>query len=384
MPEQITQFKCPSCTGPLNFLAASGLMECEYCGAKFKPEEIEALYQEKTDKAEANFTQEAEVAEAEGQWDVSEMSDDWGKDGAGMRAYNCTSCGAELVCDGTTAATICPYCGNNAIVPGQFSGVLKPDVVLPFKLDKAQAIAALKKHYSGKWLLPKAFSQANHIEEIQGVYVPFWLYHAQVDADCSYHGTNSRTYTSGSYEVTETDHFRVQRQGVVTFDGVPVDGSKKMENSYMDSLEPFDYSQLQPFSTAYLSGYVADRYDEDADQCAERADTRCKNSAIAAMRADITGYQSLTMSGSQTKLHRGKVRYALLPVWVLHTKWQEKSYLFMMNGQTGKFVGDLPVDKRKFWLSTAIGAVLLTLVLFFTKLGPFLGGIVAKWIFGIG
>ena len=165
MPTQVTNYQCPACTGPLHFVGASGKLECEYCGASYEVAEIEALYAEKEEKAAA-AQQAAEEANA-GQnppsedgdaWDTSGFSEDWGTEGDGMRAYSCPSCGAELICDENTAATSCPYCGNPTVVPGQFSGQLRPDFIIPFKLSKEDAVKALKDHYKGKILLPKSLT----------------------------------------------------------------------------------------------------------------------------------------------------------------------------------------------------------------------------------
>lgn len=359
MPTQITDYKCPACTGPLHFVGESGRLECDYCGAGYDVAEIEALYAEKERQAEAAFA----GAEADGEetpWDVSGMSGDWGADADRMRAYNCPSCGAELICDETTAATSCPYCGNNTIVPGQFSGALKPDYVIPFKLDKEAAKRALKNHYRGKFFLPRAFTAANHIEEIKGLYVPFWLFDAAAQADCTFHATRSRTHREGDWRVTVTEHYTVRRAGSMEFERVPADASQKMPDDYMDSIEPFDYSDLKPFSTAYLPGYLADKYDVSAQESMERADLRCRNSATEVMRRDVSGYATVNPTGGSVRLHRGKVHYALLPVWTLRTKWNGKEYLFMMNGQTGKMVGDLPASYGKFWGLFAALAVLFS------------------------
>ena len=99
-----------------------------------------------------------------------------------MRSYVCKSCGGEIVGDATTAATACPFCGNPVVMMGQFVGALRPDYVIPFKLDKKAAKAALMKHYGSKRLLPKVFKDQNHIDEVKGVYVPFWLFDTDVDA----------------------------------------------------------------------------------------------------------------------------------------------------------------------------------------------------------
>lgn len=374
MPAQIAEYKCPACTGPLHFVGESGKLECDYCGSTYDVAEIEALYAGQEAGAKAAF-QEAEAKEKNGEpgeepaWDTSDLQGDWGADGEGMKAYNCPSCGAELICDATTAATSCPYCGNNTIVPGQFGGTMKPDYVIPFKLDKKAAVAALKKHYSKKFFLPRAFSSGNHLEEVQGIYVPFWLFDAGAEADCRFHATRSHTHTDGDYRVTVTEHFNVRRSGTMEFERIPVDGSKKMPDDYMDSIEPFDYDGLKPFSTAYLPGYLADKYDVTAQESMERADRRCHNSAFDQMRRDISGYEVVNQVGGNVRLHRGKVHYALMPVWTLRTRWKNQDYLFMMNGQTGKMVGDLPVSNGKVTAFFSVLAVTLSGLMLWSGLG---------------
>ena len=377
MASQITNYKCPACTGPLHFVGASGMLECDFCGAKYDVAQIEAMYAEKEaaavaatekaeKKAEANRQKLADM-EAQG-WDTSGLNNEWGAEADGMKAYSCPSCGAELICDASTAATSCPYCGNPTVVPGQFSGALKPEFVLPFKMTKDDAVRALRAHYRGKPFLPRSFTAGNHIEEIQGVYVPFWLFDGGAEGEVDYKAANSRTYKDDDYEVTETDHYDVHRGGSIAFEKIPVDASSKMPDDHMDSIEPFDYTQMQPFSTAYLPGYLADRYDEDADACAERAYRRMYNSTADALHATTGGYSEIHPISENINVDMTHAHYALLPVWMLHTRWKDKDFLFAMNGQTGRLIGDLPVDKSRVaaWfagISLPLMAVLAFLLL---------------------
>ena len=356
MPTQVTNYQCPSCTGPLHFSGASGRLECEYCGASYDVAEIEALYAEKEKKAaeaqqateEGGAGQGAPAADG-GAWDTSDFCEDWGAEGDGMRAYGCPSCGAELICEESTAATSCPYCGNPTVVPGQFSGALRPDFIVPFKLSKEDAVKALKSHYKGKFFLPKSFTAENHLQEIQGIYVPFWMFDGEAEGNARYEATRSHTYRSGDYEITETEHYDVYRAGSISFEKIPVDASSKMSDDYMDSIEPYDYQDLKPFSTAYLPGFLADKFDVTVDQCRQRADQRCEGTLEAVLRNTVTGYNACSLKQKTASLKRGKVHYALMPVWMLNTKWDGKDFLFAMNGQTGKLVGELPVNWRKFW-----------------------------------
>lgn len=317
----------------------------------------------KAEAAQAAKVEAAEAAAASGGWDTSDLSRDWGAEADGLRVYSCPSCGAELICDQSTAATACPYCGNPAIVPGQFSGALRPDYILPFRLSKDDAVQALRAHYKGKPFLPRSFTSANHIEQIQGVYVPFWLFDGGAEGEVDYKAANSRTYRDDDYEVTETDHYDVHRGGSIAFEKIPVDASSKMPDDHMDSIEPFDYTQMQPFSTAYLPGYLADKYDVTVDDSRARADRRSRETLENALRETVTGYGTCVTDRTDIRLHRGKVHYALLPVWMLSTKWNGESFLFAMNGQTGKLVGDLPTDRGRYWSTFGAIAGVVTVAL---------------------
>ena len=360
MSKPVTNYQCPSCTAPLHFSASTGRLECDFCGQSYTVEEMDALYAP-SDSAAAP----QEPTEAEQSCAAAQLGRDW--DDTHMRLYSCPSCGAQLICEETTAATSCPYCNNPSVIPGSFRGILRPDFVLPFKLEKKEAVAALKKHYRGKRLLPKAFTRDNHIEEVKGVYVPFWLFDGETSARISYSASNSSSYRSGDYQITETKHYDVLRAGTVRFEKVPVDGSEKMPDAYMDSIEPFDYSALVPFSPAYLPGYLAEKYDVDAEDARDKAEDRCAGSAEELLRQTVTGYDSVETESRDIRVRQDHPRYALLPVWMLTTRWKDQNYLFAMNGQTGTMVGDLPADKGRlrawFWGTFVTATALFSLFL---------------------
>ncbi|MCQ2586492.1 MAG: hypothetical protein MJ174_00140 [Treponema sp.] len=352
---KVTNYQCPACTGPLHFVGSSGKLECDYCGSSFEVSEIDAIYNEKVKEAKDEADKEAANAAAEEE-QVDEDRDDvevkvegkeWNQDE--IKLYNCSSCGAEIISEPNTVATSCPYCGNPTVIPGQFTAGIMPEKVIPFKYDKNAAINALKNHYKKKIFLPKVFSTENHIEEIKGIYVPFWLYEGEIFARVSMHGTRVHTHRSGDYEVIETDHYRIRRSGSVPFDMVPADGSEKMDDALMDSIEPFDYSELKEFTTSYLPGYYAESYDVSAEQNMPRLKSRIEASALSIMRGDVGYYNSLVVTSSKFNITKCTPHYVFMPVWLLNTKFNGKNYQFAMNGQTGKLVGNLPVSKGKFF-----------------------------------
>lgn len=396
MAPETTNYQCPNCSGRLDYDGASGMLVCASCKSTFSPQEIERLYANKQEQAdeEAQKRNAAEAAAqrtaseneregAPGEEPAAQSAPDGGSaaqgapgaaapgkkahpapdedpiqtylkrvrwedaDAEGMRSYTCPSCGAELLVDSVTAVTSCPYCGNNTVVPGQLAGLLKPDFVIPFEKTRDDAVAALNAHYRKKRFLPSSFTSENHLEDVQGVYVPFWLYDAQAKSSGTFEGLRETTWSDDRNMYVKTDHFDVSRRCSMSFAEVPVDGSQKMPDAHMDAIEPFDYGKMQPFSIGYLPGFLTDRYDEDAEACRARAAQRMRETAIDAMRDTVTGYSQVIDRTADASVSWDRVSYALLPVWMLHTSWNGEDFLFAMNGQTGKVVGDLPVERRK-------------------------------------
>lgn len=353
---EIQEYKCPCCGGAIAFDSTIQKMKCPYCDTQFDMETLASYDSELKSEQKDDMSWQAASG---GEWQEGETGS--------LRSYVCKSCGGEIACDENTAAASCPFCGNPVVMMGQFSGALKPDYVIPFKLDKKAAKEALQKHYEGKRLLPKVFKDENHIDEVKGVYVPFWLFDAKADVNMRYKATKIRTWSDSKYEYTETSFFSVTRGGSLGFEKIPVDGSTKMPDDLMDSLEPFDISKAEEFQTAYLAGYLADKYDVDSKKCAKHANARIRKSAQKAFDATVKGYATVTKENGSIQLRNRKVKYALFPVWILNTTWNGQNYLFAMNGQTGKMVGDLPVDKAAykkwlFGLTGAIGGVLYAIL----------------------
>ncbi len=351
----LLDYKCPCCGGAISFDSGLQKMKCPFCGTEFDVEAFksydDSLKQEQADQMDWQTP-------AGSEWQAGETD--------GMAVFTCKSCGGEIVGDENTAAASCPYCASPVVMTGRLSGALRPDYVIPFKLDKNAAKAGFAKHLQGKRLLPKVFKAQSHLDEVKGIYVPFWLFDADADANIRYRATRVRTWSDSDYDYTETSFYSVLRGGTIGFERVPVDGSSKMPDDLMESVEPYYFADAVDFQTAYLAGYLADKYDVTAQQSIHRANERIKRSTEDSFAATVQGYTTVTPETSQVRLSNGRANYALYPVWLLSTTWNGKQYLFAMNGQTGKFVGNLPVDKKAYWrwllsLTAGIGAAVLGL-----------------------
>ncbi len=334
MNPEAREYKCPACGAGLAFDPTTGDMGCAYCDSHFTLQQL----------AELSAAEEESAATAnEIQWDTYEKTEETGD----YSALICPSCGAEIVADSTTAASECVYCGNPAIIRQRLTGMFRPDWVLPFKTTKQQAVNALKKLYQGKKLLPDAFTEGNRVEKVAGMYVPYWMYDCQSNAYMTYDATKVSFFSDAQYNYTRTDKYVVARGGTAQFNGIPVDGSTKLDNKYTEAIEPYDYSDLVEFRDMYLSGYLADKYDVDSAECNPRADERVRVTMTEELQKTVQGYSSVTLRDARVNNTNGKIHYALMPVWMLNTRFEGQTYTFAMNGQTGKMIGDLPVDKKK-------------------------------------
>lgn len=340
----LLEFKCPCCGGAIAFDSSLQKMKCPYCDNEFDIDTLKSL-DEKLDSS------------AEPEWET-QTGCGW-NDNDGVCSYVCNSCGGEIICDENTAAACCPYCDSPVVMKGKLSGDLKPDYIIPFRLDKNAAKAGLKNYFKGKRLLPKVFGDENHIDEIKGVYVPFWLFDAEISADMRYRATRVSVWSDSKYDYTKTSFYSVRRGGNVSFEHVPVDGSQKMPDDIMEAIEPFDFSAAVDFKTAYLAGYLADKYDVSDKESVGRANERIRSTTEHTFSETVVGYASVVPDGANISFSNTDTKYALLPVWLLNTTWRGKKYVFAMNGQTGKLTGDLPVDKKAYvrWLFGLAAAV---------------------------
>jgi DNA-directed RNA polymerase subunit RPC12/RpoP len=272
--------------------------------------------------------------------------------------YNCPSCGAAVVTDGNTSATKCVYCLSPVILTGRLSGEYKPSKLIPFKITKEQAEGMFKEYCKKRWFLPSDFRSGAKLDDMMAIYVPYWISDNTTSGSITASCKNIRSWRQGDYQYTETKEYIAVRAGSMDFAGIPHNASTRTDDVLMECIEPFNYLEKADFKMSFLSGYIAEKYDVEKDAVFPRIKERSVNAATDVMRKSITGYSSVTVTGNTLDIKKNKWEHYLLPVWLLSYKYNDKFYHFAINGQTGKFAGDLPVSKAKLALATAGAAVL--------------------------
>lgn len=327
----LLSYKCPNCGGGLKFDAASQKLKCEFCLSVFTEEEIEKM---------------EPVASVAG--DASGAADSSGTGDAVI--YTCPSCGAEVVTDATTAATFCYYCHNPVVLSGRLSGEFLPDYVLPFAVDKKKATEIFLSWISKKKFVPKTFFSKDQIEKFTGVYFPYLIYSCQVDGRLRAEADQTvRSWTTGNIRYTEHKKFQVEREGQLDVKNVARNALSKNDRALIESVLPFDMEKLAPFQLTYLTGFQAEKRDMEGTAFEAEVEEEVRAYTIQSLTSSVSGYSSVDVKNSETRIQNARWQYALLPVWVMtyRDKRTDKVYYFAMNGQTGKTCGRLPVDKGK-------------------------------------
>lgn len=311
--------KCPGCASNLLFDDESKKLQCKSCGKDYYPEFFEisdvlnqTISNEDADDSEENFNQE----------------------------IVCNSCGAVVVAERNTASSFCAFCGSPALVANRLSRAFKPDTIIPFKIDREKAETIFREWASTKKYLPRDFLAEKTIRKISGLYVPFWL----IDADCTIDVTGG----ANNSDEKANYYYNIRRKGTFKMRRVPFDGSLQISDQLMESIEPFDYREMLPYSSGYLPGYYAERYDLSADDMAERISDRfryylneeCRNFVMTA------NYEKYIIDTDNSVSDNYSCLYALLPVWFLSYEYKGLYYRIAINGQTGEIAGSVPEDEK--------------------------------------
>ena len=340
----VLQYKCPSCGADMVFKSETGLLTCESCGFTQQIENMKKPDLHQTGEPDPNEIPASDYSDYRDETSYNTFED------GQTKQYECTNCGAVLLTNDDTSATICSFCGAAMVLGDRLSGSLAPNKIIPFTISKEQAQEAFKKWCKKGLLTPSGFMTADRIKNISGMYVPFWLYDLNGRGEASATCTKVRKYTRGNYEYTETSYYDVYRKVDLNYSRIPADASEKMDDEMMDKLEPFHYSDLKEFNTPYLAGFTAEKYNYTDKDMFPRLEQRATNYVSSYIEGTMAGYTTTRYNHKWIDIRQRNADYTLMPVWMICYDYQHAEHNFYMNGQTGKIVGTPPLSKGKIFL----------------------------------
>ena len=346
-------YQCPNCNGVLSYDAGKDVLACAHCGSVFAEGEVDRAIPLGNGDAAGGVDHVLTVEEflEHAPWEAD------GTNADNAIGYTCQSCGANVVADRSAVTASCPYCGNNMLVSGIATAGNIPQKVIPFSVTRDDAVACMRKHFRRKWYLSRKFDA--QVEHLLGVYVPYHLYGLRVSGWADYLG--NREAPTGKGDHIDMSHIALHREGCADITLLPVDGSSKMPDAHMDAIAPFDFGKMRDFSAGYLAGYLAEVPDETAEACLPRADKRVRDDFAKQLADDARkgkGIDNIETIAHQTDVQVVRATTCALPVWLMHCSWQDNQMLFAVNGESGKCVGDLPIDNARRGVTLAIAIAL--------------------------
>ena len=342
-------YQCPACSAPLAFDPAKQKFCCEYCLSEYTEAEL-------AESESARAAEDAASEAAERAAEQSEIPDE--EYSAALGEYSCSSCGATVLCDDSTAATECPYCHNPVILGGRLAGQMRPHKLIPFRLDRAAAKESFRAFIRKKWFAPRYFTSDAELDHVAGMYYPFWCTDADTSASMNARATRIRSWRMGEYRYTETSRFHIVRRGEIHFEDIVTPAITEEDKEMLDGILPYPSEAMQEFSMPYLSGFIAKKRDIEKEEVREAVKARMSSYARTLLTGTIGGYTTVTPSTPRLLTKQIHWDYTLMPIWILNYTYRGRSYPFAMNGYTGKLFGRVPLSPRRLAIFSSAVAVL--------------------------
>lgn len=319
-----TSYKCLGCGAGIHYNPKLKKFKCDFCLSEYTEEELNS--------DDVNKAEEVEK--------VKESNEH-------LASYECKSCGAKVVTDDTTTATFCYYCHNPVIISNRFVGDFEPKKIIPFTIDKKKATETFLEWAKKKKYVPNDFYSDSQLEKITGVYLPYWWADCKVNIDYVAEGRNIRVWRVGDMEYTETKKYEIVRKGIVDIKNIGEVAFTKIDNNLLNGVQPYNDGDAIDFSMVYLSGFFAEQYDVDKDKIKPKLENRLDGYSSSFINESISGFTMVNPTKNNSTINYNEWNYTLLPTWILTYKYNGKTYVFAVNGQTGKSFGELPFCKSK-------------------------------------
>ena len=349
-----TDRKCPQCAAVMDFDPSTGGLYCQYCGYR---EEIAAA------------NSEGETAASELDFASAEFTGncDWG---VSQKTVTCKSCGAVSVYDALTVANECPYCGSNQVMEANDVKTIAPGGVVLFKVTSKQAGERFTQWIKHKWFAPKAAKISAKAESFKGIYLPYWTFDADTYTEYTAEYGVDRTVGSGDKKRTVTDWHRTSGTHTEFIDDQLVAGTGDQNVQMLRTVEPFDTKDNKAYKPEYLAGFLAERYSVGLKDAWEKAKEFIRSRLRSAIESEVRSNHHadhVRSYNGNTSFSNITYKYLLLPVWLSSFRYNDKTYQFIVNGQSGKVGGNYPISPWRVALAVLIAIVIIVLLYMVTQ-----------------
>ncbi|MDY0217223.1 MAG: hypothetical protein RBS19_09735 [Bacteroidales bacterium] len=338
------KFPCKNCGGFSIFEPGQHSLKCKYCG------ELNEIIQEDIDVVEENFEEM-----------ISEICMD-DEMSINVLQIKCDACGAQSTLPENITSSNCPFCGTAIVIANEsIKRIIKPKYLIPFKISKSKGQELYSKWIKSHFFAPSSLKKMANLESIVGVYTPYWTYDAQVES--TYFGERGTNYTTTETRNGKQESVTKVRWSYVSgtishfFDDVLVAASKSLPKKLANQLTNWNYSELVNYKEDFVSGFRTEIYQIDLKNGFNEAKNKMNEEIKSLIKSDIGGDQQ-KISKSTTQYSKITFKHILLPIWISSYRYKNKTYNFLINGQTGDICGNYPKSAWKI-----MGVILLIIAI---------------------
>ena len=340
-------FVCPNCGANINFDPGKQLLHCDFCDTDLSPDSVI----QKDDAVESTYTESE--ADANSETGFKEYT---------TTIYTCKECGGEILAYDNTVATFCSYCGASTVLSSRIGKERAPEYIIPFKITKEQSAELYRKAVKKALFAPAYMKEDTVIEKFRGIYMPYWIYDFKENRPASLRGQED--HRSGDYIIHT--HYDINTNVDAEYNGLAYDASSQFNDNLSEAIAPFDFNTAVPFNTSYMSGFYADAADTDAKLYADQARMIVTADIYNNIARDPAVKKITLKTDSMSNLAPEKTesRLGYFPVWFLSCKNKDRITYAVINGQTGEVATDIPIDFKKYLISSLIVTIPLFALLY--------------------
>lgn len=320
-------YVCPNCGGNVKFDISKQKLFCYSC----------------------DNTYEAKSFESDKKFDYYET-----------KALICPQCASQMLGDENEVAVFCSFCGASNVLEQRIVKEGRPQRIIPFKKTKEDCKIAYKKFINRNIYAPSSFKKEANWESFRGIYMPYWYYSVKKDDRIGLNGGNA--YQRGDYYIHNI--YRLEADVKAEFNGLTHDASSNFADYLSEEIAPFDEKEMVDFSPAYLSGFYADTFDVNKKAYDDSAlVTPYEMTKKALYKKEPFREKYVSRNGNDPivrafyKSSDVKGYKAMFPVWFMSYRSKDRLYYSVVNGQTGKAYGDVPISPLKFIIYSLILAI---------------------------
>ncbi|HUT90954.1 MAG TPA: hypothetical protein VMY37_15740 [Thermoguttaceae bacterium] len=279
-------------------------------------------------------------------------------DSARVAKYNfeCSGCGASMSYDAGAEALRCPFCGSVDVHQRADAKILAPSRVVPFKLSRQEAEAAMRSWLGRGFWRPGDLARAANVVKMTPVYVPYWVFQATTH---TYWTADTSQTPSGAWG----DWYPLSGEHRGRYAGLLIGASGALAPRETLAICPFDLSAGEPPERVDLENVTVEQFSLARKYARPLARGGLEQSETATCQSRYVPGRARNVHVN-VRIESMSSEPVLLPVWIMAYRYQGKLFRFLINGQTGRATGQAPVSFKKILIAVATAVLVFLFLLF--------------------